>query len=125
MMFFVGPLAMMLGASNSEDMFLYGMLICLGTFVLIDAAVVSIVFNGISTKITARRPASKCRTFRMAAAIIVLADALITVAPIIWLNDLMSGAEVFYAIFAVVFIMAIVYMVLAVITNSKEKKLAS
>lgn len=125
MMFFVGPLAMMLGASNSEDIFLYGMLICLGTFVLIDAAVVSIVFNGISTKITARRPASKCRTFRMAAAIIVLADALITVAPIIWLNDLMSGAEVFYAIFAVVFIMAIVYMVLAVITNKKEKQLAS
>ncbi len=125
MMFFVGPLAMMLGASNSEDMFLYGMLICLGTFVLIDAAVVSIVFNGISTKITAKRPASKCRSFRMAAAIIVLADALITVAPIIWLNDLMGGAEVFYAIFAVVFIMTIVYMVLAVITNSKEKKLAS
>ena len=38
---------------------------------------------------------------------------------------MMSDAEFFYGIFAVVLIMAIVYFVLAIITNSKEKKLAS
>ena len=41
------------------------------------------------------------------------------------LNVMMSDAEFFYGIFAVVLIMAIVYFVLSIITNSKEKKLAS
>ena len=125
LMFFVGPLAMMLGASNYEDIFGIGLLVCFGAFLLIDMAVISIVFNGISSKITAKRPASKCRSFRMAAAIMVLIDALITIAPIIGLNKMMSGVEFFYAIYAVVFIMAVVFFVLAIITNSKEKKLAS
>ena len=96
LMFFVGPLAMMLGASNYEDIFGIGLLVCLGAFLLIDMAVISIVFNGISTKITAKRPASKCRSFRMAAAIMVLVDALITIAPIIGLNNMMSDAQFFY-----------------------------
>ena len=125
LMFFVGPLAMMLGASNYEDIFGIGLLVCLGAFLLIDMAVISIVFNGISTKRTAKRPASKCRSFRMAAAIMVLVDALITIAPIIGLNNMMSDAQFFYAIYAVVLVMAIVFFVLAIITNSKEKKLAS
>lgn len=125
LMFFVGPLAMMLGASNYEDIFGIGLLVCFGAFLLIDMAIISIVFNGISSKITAKRPASKCRSFRMAAAIMVLIDALITIAPIIGLNSMMSDAEFFYAIYAVVFIMAVVFFVLTLITNSKEKKLAS
>lgn len=125
LMFFVGPLAMMLGASNYEDIFGIGLLVCFGAFLLIDMAIISIVFNGISSKITAKRPASKCRSFRMAAAIMVLIDALITIAPIIGLNNMMSDAEFFYAIYAVVFIMAVVFFVLTLITNSKEKKLAS
>ena len=125
MMLIVGPFAMMLGASNTEDIFGMGLLVCFGAFLLIDVAIVSIVFNSISSKITAKRPASKCRSFRMAAAIMILADSLITVAPIIGLNYMMSDAEFFYAIYAVVFIMAVVFFVLAIITNSKEKKLAS
>ena len=125
LMLFVGPLAMMLGANNYEDIFGIGLLVCFGAFLLIDMAIISIVFNGISSKITAKRPASKCRSFRMAAAIMVLIDALITIAPIIGLNSMMSDAEFFYAIYAVVFIMAVVFFVLTLITNSKEKKLAS
>ena len=125
LMVFVGPFAMMLGASNYEDLFAIGLLVCFGAFLLIDMAIISIVFNGISSKITAKRPASKCRSFRMAAAIMVLIDALITIAPIIGLNSMMSDAEFFYAIYAVVFIMAVVFFVLTLITNSKEKKLAS
>ena len=124
-MLIVSPFALMLGASNSDDIFVIGLLVCIGAFLLIDMAIVSIVFNSISSKITAKRPASKCRTFRMAAAIMLLVDALITVAPIIGLNYMMSDAEFFYAIYAVVFIMAVVFFVLAIITNSKEKKLAS
>ena len=124
-MLIVSPFALMLGASNSDDIFVIGLLVCIGAFLLIDIAIVSIVFNSISSKITAKRPASKCRTFRMAAAIMLLVDALITVAPIIGLNYMMSDAEFFYAIYAVVFIMAVVFFVLAIITNSKEKKLAS
>lgn len=125
LMVFVGPFAMMLGASNYEDLFAIGLLVCFGAFLLIDMAIISIVFNGISSKITAKRPASKCRSFRMAAAIMVLVDALITVAPIIGLNNLISDAEIFYVFYGVVFIMAVVFFVLTLITNSKEKKLAS
>jgi hypothetical protein len=125
MMFIIGPFAMMLGASNSEDLLGYGLLICLGGFILMDMAIISIVFNGICTKITAKRPASKCRALRMAAAIMVLADAAIVIAPVIGLNQIMSDAQFFYGIFAVTFIMAVVFFVLALITNSKEKKLAA
>lgn len=125
MMFFVGPFAMMLGASNSDDLFVYGLLIILGAAILLAMAIVSIVLNGICTKITGRRPASKCRSLRMAASIITMIDAVIVIAPIIGLNNLMSDAEFFYGIFALTFIMAIVFLVLAIITNSKEKKLAA
>ena len=125
MMFIIGPFAMMLGASNSEDLLGYGLLICLGGFILMDVAIVSIVLNGICTKITAKRPASKCRALRMAAAIMVLADAAIVIAPVIGLNQLMSDAWFFYGMFGVTFIMAIVFFVLALITNSKEKKVAA
>ena len=125
MMFFVGPFAMMLGASNSDDLFVYGLLIILGAAILLAMAIVSIVLNGICTKITGRRPASKCRSLRMAASIITMIDAVIVIAPIIGLNNIMSDAEFFYGIFALTFIMAIVFLVLAIITNSKEKKLAA
>ena len=125
MMFFVGPFAMMLGASNSDDLFVYGLLILFAAAILMALAIVSIVLNGICTKITGRRPASKCRSLRMAAAIITMIDAVIVIAPIIGLNNIMSDAEFFYGIFAVTFIMAIVFLVLAIITNSKEKKLAA
>ena len=125
MMLLVGPFAMMLGASNSEDLFGMGLLVCLGAALLVALAVISIVFNGISSKITAKRPESKCKRFRMAAAIMVLVDALITIAPIIGLNNMMSDAEFFYGLYGLVLIMAIVFFVLAIITNSKEKKLAS
>ena len=125
MMIFVGPLAMMLGASNSEDLFVNGLLVCLGGFILMAVAIVSIVFNGICTKITGKRPASKCRSLRMAATIMTFIDAVIVIAPIIGLNYMMSDAEFFYAIYAVTFIMAAVFLVLAIITNNKEKKLAS
>ena len=125
MMFFVGPFAMMLGASNSDDLFVYGLLILLGAAILLAMAIVSIVLNGICTKITGRRPASKCRSLRMAASIITMIDSVIVIAPIIGLNNIMSDAEFFYGIFAVTFIMAIVFLVLAIITNSKEKKLAA
>ena len=125
MMFFVGPFAMMLGASNSDDLFVYGLLILFAAAILMAMAIVSIVLNGICTKITGRRPASKCRSLRMAASIITMIDAVIVIAPIIGLNNIMSDAEFFYGIFAVTFIMAIVFLVLAIITNSKEKKLAA
>ena len=125
MMFFVGPFAMMLGASNSDDLFVYGLLILLGAAILLAMAIVSIVLNGICTKITGRRPASKCRSLRMAASIITMIDSVIVIAPIIGLNNIMSDAEFFYGIFALTFIMAIVFLVLAIITNSKEKKLAA
>lgn len=125
MMLIAGPIGMIFGASNSEDLLGYGLLICLGGFILMDMAIISIVFNGICTKITAKRPASKCRALRMAAAIMVLADAAIVIAPVIGLNQIMSDAQFFYGIFAVTFIMAAVFFVLALITNSKEKKLAA
>ncbi|MBQ5519780.1 MAG: zinc ribbon domain-containing protein [Clostridiales bacterium] len=124
-MLIAGPIGMIFGASNSEDLLGYGLLICLGGFILMDMAIISIVFNGICTKITAKRPASKCRALRMAAAIMVLADAAIVIAPVIGLNQIMSDAQFFYGIFAVTFIMAAVFFVLALITNSKEKKLAA
>ena len=124
-MLIAGPIGMIFGASNSEDLLGYGLLICLGGFILMDMAIISIVFNGICTKITAKRPASKCRALRMAAAIMVLADAAIVIAPVIGLNQIMSDAQFFYGIFAVTFIMAVVFFVLALITNSKEKKLAA
>ena len=124
-MLIAGPIGMIFGASNSEDLLGYGLLICLGGFILMDMAIISIVFNGICTKITAKRPASKCRALRMAAAIMVLADAAIVIAPVIGLNHIMSDAQFFYGIFAVTFIMAAVFFVLALITNSKEKKLAA
>lgn len=116
MVFMVGPLAMMLGA-DFEDMFVVGLVACLGSFLLIDMAVISIVFNGISKKITAKRPASKCRSFRTAASVMVLIDSLITVAPIICLNSMMSDVGFLYAIYAIVFIMAVIYFVLAILTN--------
>ena len=125
MMLLVGPFAMMLGASNSEELFGWGLLVCLGAALLVALAVISIVFNGISSKVTAKRPESKCKTFRMAAGIMVLIDALITIAPIIGLNNMMSDAEFFYGLYGLVLIMAIIFFVLAIITNSKEKKLAS
>ena len=125
MMLLVGPFAMMLGASNSEELFGWGLLVCLGAALLVALAVISIVFNGISSKVTAKRPESKCKTFRMAAAIMVLIDALITIAPVIGLNNMMSDAEFFYGLYGLVLIMAIIFFVLAIITNSKEKKLAS
>ena len=124
-MLIAGPIGMIFGASNSEDLLGYGLLICLGGFILMDMAIISIVFNGICTKITAKRPASKCRALRMAAAIMVLADAAIVIAPVIGINQIMSDAQFFYGIFAVTFIMAAVFFVLALITNSKEKKLAA
>ena len=124
-MFFAGPFAMMLGASGSDDLFVYGLLILFAAAILMALAIVSIVLNGICTKITGRRPASKCRSLRMAAAIITMIDAVIVIAPIIGLNNIMSDAEFFYGIFALTFIMAIVFLVLAIITNSKEKKLAA
>ena len=127
LMLVVGPLAMMFNANNSEDIIIIGLLACCGAFLLIDVAVVSIVFNAISTKITAKRPASKCRSFRTAASIMVLIDALITVLPIIGINSLYQDDNVMllYAFYAVALIMAIVYLVLAIITNKKEKDVAS
>ena len=124
-MVFVGPFAMMLGASNYEDLFAIGLLVCFGAFLLIDMAIISIVFNGISSKVTAKRPESKCKMFRMAAGIMVLIDALITIAPIIGLNNMISDAEFFYVLYGLVLIMAIVFFILAIITNSKEKALAA
>ena len=124
-MFVFGPIAMALFGADTGDLFVTGLLVCLGGFILMDAAIVSIVFNGICTKITAKRPASKCRTLRMAAAIMTTVDAAIVIAPVIGLNNMMDDAQFFYGIFAVTFIMAIVFLVLAIITNSKEKKLAS
>lgn len=125
MMFFVGPFAMMLGASNYEDLFVYGILICLAAVILIALAVVSIVFNGISTKITAKRPASKCKSFRIAAAVMTLIDAVIVIAPVIGVNIMMSDAQFFYVLFGISFVMSIVFMILAVITNSKEKQVSA
>ena len=125
MFFLVGPFAMMLGATNSEDLLLYGLLIFLAGVILMALAVVSIVFNGISTKITKKRPASKCRSLRTAAAIMTAVDAAIVVAPIFGLNNIMEDAEFFYIIFGITFVMAIVFLVLSLITNAKEKKLAS
>lgn len=125
MMFVFGPITMALFGADTGDLFFTGLLVCLGGFILMDAAIISIVLNGISTKITGKRPASKCRKLRMAAAIITSVDAAIVIAPVIGLNTVMSDAEFFYGIFAVTFIMAIIFLVLAIITNSKEKKLAS
>ena len=126
MMFMVvGPIAMMFGASSSDDLFAYGLLICLVSFILMDAAIISIVFNSISSKITSKRPASKCRRFRTVAAIMTFIDSVVVVAPVIVLNYAVSDSWIFYALFAVTFIMAGVFLALALITNSKEKKFES
>ena len=61
----------------------------------------------------------------MVAAIMTLVDSAIVLAPVIGLNDLMSDAEFFYIIFALTFVLAVVFLVLAIITNNKEKKLGS
>ena len=121
-MFVIGPLAMILGASNGDDLFGYGLLIALGSLLLTGAAVVSIVLNICGNKITAKRHASKCRKFRMVSAILAVIDSAITLAPVIGTTDLMSGLEFFYAIFVIAFVLAVVFLVLTVITNTKEKK---
>ena len=36
-----GPFALMLGASNSEDIFLTGLLVCIGSFLLVDMAIIT------------------------------------------------------------------------------------
>ena len=125
MMVVFGPITMMLFGADTGDLFGTGLLVCAGGFILMDAAIVSIVFNGICTKITAKRPASKCRSLRMAAAVMTFVDSAIVLAPVIGLNTMMSGAEFLYGVVAVTFIMATVFLILAIITNSKEKKLAS
>ena len=122
--FVAGPIAMMFGASNYEDIFLFGLIALIIGAVLIAAAVIAIVFNGLSTKISAKRPESKCYKFRMAAAVIALIDSLVTVAPVVCLNNMVSDAEAFYGFAAVVFILAVIFFILAIITNSKAKKLA-
>ena len=124
-MAFFGPLVMMLFGADTGDLFVTGLLICLGGLILTAMAIASIVLNGISSKITAKRPASKCRSLRMVAAVMTFIDASIVIAPIIAFNDIMSDAEFLYAVFAVNFLMALVFLVLAIITNIKEKKLAS
>lgn len=125
LVFFIGPLAMMLGA-DTGDLFGIGLLVCLGGFILMDAAIISIVLNGISSKITAKRPASKCRRLRMIAAVMTFIDATIVIAPVIGLTQMVSDSEIFLgAVFIITFIMAAIFLTLAIITNNKEKKLAS
>ena len=124
MMVVFGPIVMALFGADTGDLFATGLLVCLAGFILMDIAIVSIVLNGISSKITAKRPASKCRSLRMAAAIMTTVDAAIVLAPVIAFNNAVSNAEFFYVIYAVAFIMAVVFLVLAIITNSKEKKLS-
>ena len=125
LVFFIGPLAMMLGA-DTGDLFGIGLLVCLGGFILMDAAIISIVLNGISSKITAKRPASKCRRLRMIAAVMTFIDATIVIAPVIGLTQMVSDSEIILgAVFIITFIMAAIFLTLAIITNNKEKKLAS
>ena len=121
--FAIAPLAMMFGA-DYEDIFGYGFLMFLVAFVLVDIAVASFVLNLCSTKITSKRSASKCRKYRMAAAIMVLIDSGAALAPVIGFTDMVSGTEFIYALFAITFLMAVAFLVLAIITNSKEKKAA-
>ena len=125
LVFFIGPFAMMLGA-DTGDLFGIGLLVCLGGFILMDAAIISIVLNGISSKITAKRPASKCRRLRMIAAVMTFIDATIVIAPVIGLTQMVSDSEIFLGVvFIITFIMAAIFLTLAIITNNKEKKLAS
>ncbi len=125
LVFFIGPFAMMLGADDG-DMFAIGALVCLAGFILMDAAIISIVLNGISSKITAKRPASKCRSLRMIAAVMTFIDAVLVLAPVIGVINMMDDSEIYFVPFYVVtFIMAAVFLTLAIITNSKEKKMAS
>ncbi len=124
-MFVFGPITMALFGADTGDLFLTGLLVLLGGVILLAMAVASIVLNGISSKVTAKRPASKCRSLRMVAAVLTSIDAAIVIAPVIGFNETMSDAEFLYVIFGVTFIMAIIFLVLSIITNSKEKKLAS
>ena len=125
LVFFIGPLAMMLGA-DTGDLFGIGLLVCLGGFILMDAAIISIVLNGISSKITAKRPASKCRRLRMIAAVMTFIDATIVIVPVIGLTQMVSDSEIILgAVFIITFIMAAIFLTLAIITNNKEKKLAA
>lgn len=121
---FMGPVALILFGADTGDLFATGLLVCLGGFILMDIAIVSIVLNGICSKITAKRPASKCRSLRLAAAIMTVVDAAIVIAPVIGFNVVMSDAEFFYFIFGVTFLMATAFLVLAVITNIKDKKIS-
>lgn len=125
MMFVFGPITMALFGADTGDLFLTGLLVLLGGVILLAMAVASIVLNGISSKVTAKRPASKCRSLRMVAAVLTTIDAAIVIAPVIGFNEIMSDAGFLYVIFGVTFIMAIIFLVLSIITNSKEKKLAS
>ena len=59
MMFVFGPITMALFGADTGDLFLTGLLVLLGGVILLAMAVASIVLNGISSKVTAKRPASK------------------------------------------------------------------
>lgn len=124
-MLVVGPLAMIFGASNAEDFFVYGILICLGGGILLFLAIMSTVFNALCTKVTTKRSASGCIRLRTIAAIMTLIDSVLMTAPAIGINYTMSDAEFFYVILAITFLMAVAFLILAIITNSKEKKLLS
>lgn len=124
MVILVGPLAVMLGAGDVDEMFATGLLAGLGSFVLLVVAVASFVFDICGMRPSAKRSASKCRKFRLLSAIMLLADSLLSTLPVIWIVEDVSDSEFLYVILVFTILLAIAHMVLAIVTNSKDKKSA-
>ena len=121
--FAAGPIALIFGA-DFEDIVVSGFIAMVGGFLLVGSATMSIVFTVISRKSTPGRSRSKCRKFRMAAAILILAASAITTLPVIWMNQELEASPFLYVILGTVIILAIVHMVLAIVTNVKDKRQA-
>lgn len=120
----VGPIAVMLGAGDVDEMFATGLLAGIGSFILLVAAIVSFAFDICGMRPSAKRPSAKCRKFRILSAIMLLADSLLTTLPVIWIVECVSDSEFLYVILVFTILLAIAHMVLAIVTNSKDKKSA-
>jgi hypothetical protein len=120
----VGPIAVMLGAGDVDEMFATGLLAGIGSFILLVAAIVSFAFDICGMRPSAKITSAKCRKFRILSAIMLLADALLTTLPVIWIVECVSDSEFLYVILVFTVLLAIAHMVLAIVTNSKDKKSA-
>lgn len=118
----VAPLALMLGANSADELVVIGILAGVGSLLLLVVAVASVVFNFCSVRVTARRPAAKCRKHRRNAGILLLADALLTALPTIWMVERVSDTQFLYVILVFAILCSIAHLVLTIVANVKDKK---